>query len=87
MARMPQYLHQDWRFIGLDSQEITLAALCYIFSLIIGGWATVVLIVLLYQFIRFKRSKPRGYMAHLFYRLGFGHFRGYPIAAAETFHE
>lgn len=86
-VRLPQYPHRPMRIIGLDDQEFVLVALCYVLSLILQGSSFLYLIAGLFVFIPYKRSKPRGYIGHLFYRAGFGGFKGYPPQFTETFHE
>ncbi len=85
--RMPQYLHQPAKFVGLDDQELAFAVLAYVIFLIIKGTSFFYLLAIFIGLIIFKRSKPRGYIVHLFYRCGIGNFKSYPINAAETFHE
>ena len=85
--RMPQYLHLPLKVLTCDEQEIGMFALTYVFFLILKGTATIPLLVGLVALIVFKRSKPRGYLVQLFYRGGFGDFKGYPPHAAETFRE
>ena len=87
MARMPQYLHQDVKVIGLDPQELLVVVMGYFVSITFKGYAIPVVMVLIYRFIKYKRSKPRGYLGHLFFRAGFGGFKNYPIATSERFYE
>jgi len=86
-VRLPQYPHRPMRIIGFDDQEFVLVALCYVLSLILKGSSFLYLLIALFVFIPYKRSKPRGFIGHLFYRAGFGRFKGYPPYFAEVFHE
>lgn len=85
--RMPQYLHQPAKVIGLDDQELGLVAVCYVLSLLFKGYSVPFLVAGLFIFIPFKRSKPRGYIGHLFYRIGLGKLKGYPLPVSERFYE
>lgn len=85
--RVPQYAHLPSRILGFEDQEFALIFLAYVLSLTIKGSSWMYLIVILILFIKYKRSKPRGYIGHLFFRAGFGHFKGYPTHFADTFHE
>lgn len=87
MERMPQFLHKPTKFIGLEDQEFAVVFLAYVLSLFFKGYSFFYFLGAAALFIPFKRSKPRGYIGHLFYRAGFGRLRGYPVAVAETFHE
>ena len=87
MERMPQFLHRPNRFIGLEDQELAVLFLGYVLSLFFKGHSFFWFIGAAILFIPFKRSKPRGYIGHLFYRAGFARLKGYPLAVAETFDE
>lgn len=86
-SRMPQYLHLPQQILWVDSHELLVLLGAYVGSVVLKGWSWVFLFALAVFFIRFKRRKPRGYIAHLFYRAGFFPLKRYPLPAARLFHE
>ncbi len=78
--KVPQYLNEQIRFLGLETDEMMSVLLAIYFNILFGfGWIftpfTVAAAVL---FIYINRQYPRGFMRHLFYFSGLYSFKGYP---------
>ena len=86
-ARIPQYLHLPVQVLWFDAQEVLIMIGSLVVSVTIGGYLWIVVILGLFFFIPWKRSKPRGFLAHLVYRSGLVGLKGYPAPAAELFYE
>jgi len=86
-TRMPQFLHRPVKVIGLDVMEFGLVFAAYFLFLLFKGYSAPFLIAGLILFIPYQRSKPRGYIGHLFYRIGLGQLKGYPMPVSEKFYE
>ena len=86
-VRVPQYLHLPIQFLWFDSEEISAILFFYIFGVLFGGWAWLLVVAGPFFFIQVKRKKPRGFLLHLLYSLGFSTLRGYPGPHATKFYE
>ncbi len=76
--RLPQYLHRPVQILWFGSDEFMLATSTVFVAAIVGGVIGWALIVALLLFIPWKRSKPRGFLAHLAWRWGLVSFNHYP---------
>ncbi len=86
-ARVPQYLHRPVQILWFDSHEVMVLCLGYLGITTLQGPAWIVIVGLTWAAIYFKRRKPRGYLLHLFYRLGLFKLKGYPLPTAGRFYE
>lgn len=86
-VRVPQYLHLSMQLLWFDTEELASIFFFYIFAVLFGGWAWLLLIVGPFIFIQIKRCKPRGYLLHFLYSIGFIKLKGYPGPHATKFHE
>ena len=86
-ARVPQFLHLPPQILWFDTHELLILVAAYIGSLFLKGYAWVGMMALAVVVIRFKRQKPRGYIAHLFYRAGLFQLKHYPAPIASRFDE
>ncbi len=85
--RVPQYLHLPLQVLWFDTEELMVIVVLYVFGLVFGGWAWLLLILGPYGYIQVKRNKPRGFLRHQLYSLGFYRLDGYPSAHVNEFHE
>lgn len=85
--RMPAYLHLPIQVMWFDTNEITFLAMLYLCCSLLGGWAWLLLFMLPYPILTYKRRQPRGFFTHILYKVGFLTFTGYPESAADHFRE
>jgi type IV conjugative transfer system protein TraL len=78
--RVPRYLNEQMRFIGLHSDEFAMVILSFYISAIFKfNWLVLLLVILLVTvFIYLNRRFPRGFVRHLAYFGGFYKFKNYP---------
>ncbi len=85
---VPKHLHKPVQILWFDLEDLALMVVCYIFWLVVDEWWVLPLVVLVpYLFMGIKARKPRGYLRHLLYQLGFERLRGYPPPTIRTFKE
>lgn len=88
MVRVPRYLHEPVKIIFFDQEDIMLLGMGYVLWLLAGTIYVIPISVLVpYLLIRYKKSKPRGYLRHLLYAFGFSKMKGYPLPTTTDFHE
>lgn len=87
--RIPRYLNEQIRFIGLTSDEFAIVILSiYICAILRFQWIVMILsIALAVGFIWLNRNFPRGFVRHLAYFSGFYNFTKYPQFFANRFVE
>ena len=85
--RLPQYLHRPVQILWFGSDEFLLATSSVFVAAIVGGLVGWALIAALLLFIPWKRTKPRGYLAHLAWRWGLVSFPHYPGPPQTRFFE
>ncbi|TYO96794.1 TraL protein [Geothermobacter ehrlichii] len=86
--RMPQYLTQPYQLLWFEPDDMAIMAIAYLFAMIFGGWFWwSMLIVLPTIYSRAKRNRPRGFMRHLLYMLGWSRMQGYPQYFVDEFIE
>jgi type IV conjugative transfer system protein TraL len=87
--RIPRYLNEQIRFIGLTSDEFAMVILAIYFSALFKfQWIVLCLnIALVVGFIWLNRNFPRGFVRHLAYFSGFYRFTHYPEFFANRFVE
>ncbi|MEM6415476.1 MAG: type IV conjugative transfer system protein TraL [Pseudomonadota bacterium] len=86
-TRVPQYLHLPPQVLWFDTHELLVLVAAYIGSLLLKGHSWIVMLALAVFVIQFKRKKPRGYIAHLFYRTGLFQLKHYPVPVARRFYD
>ena len=87
--RIPRYLNEQIRFIGLQSDEFAIVLLSLYFCAIFRfKWIVLFLnIAMVAVFIWLNRNFPRGFIRHLAYFSGFYKFAHYPEFFANRFVE
>lgn len=87
--RVPRYLNEQIRFIGLHSDEFAIVLLSFYFCAIFKfQWIVLLLnIAMVATFIWLNRNFPRGFIRHLAYFSGFYRFAQYPEFFANRFIE
>ena len=86
-VRLPQYMHLPMQFLWFDTEEMMVIVFFYVFALVFGGYVWIGVIVGPYLYMQVKRKKPRGFLRHLIYSLGFTKLKGYPPPQAFKFYE
>lgn len=86
-VRVPQYMHMPMQFLWFDTEEMSIIIVCYIFGVVFGGYGWLFLLLGPVCYIQLKRRKPRGFLLHQLYRLGFATLKGYPEPHANIFYE
>ena len=85
--KFPRYLHQPYRFLWFEKDEVYLMVAFYILSLAFSFKLLLLIPGVIYLYRREKRKWPRGFLRHALYRLGIVSFPGYPGGLAEKFFE
>ncbi len=85
--RMAAYLHKPLQILWFDANELMVIVLGYLAAMSFGGLAWLLMIIVPSILIPFNRKKPRGYLLHLVYRMGFSKLQGYPLPTANKFEE
>lgn len=87
-TRLPQYLHLPFYFLWFDVIEWVIIVLSYILGVgLLSGVYYILIFLIPFLSIRYKRSKSRGYFNHLRYKFGFSNLEGYPLPDSLTFNE
>jgi hypothetical protein len=88
MARVPRYLHLPPQILWFDTEDLAAIAGCYLAWLMFSSWVILPFAVLVpFFFIRTKQRRPRGFLRHKLYSLGFASLKGYPPAHVRSFRE
>lgn len=85
--KMPQFLHLPIQVMWFDANELTFLALLYMLCSLLGGWAWLLMLLLPYPVLKYKRSQQRGFFLQILYILGVMDIQGYPDASAKQFRE
>jgi len=85
--RFPQYLHRPYRILWFEVDEIVLMSVMYMLSMMFSMYILLMIPLAVYLFRTQKIKKPRGFFRHIWYRLGFFTFPGYPDAFEKEFSE
>ncbi len=86
-GEFPRYLHQPYRFLWFEKDEVYIMVGVYILSLAFSLKLLLLIPAAVYLYRREKRKWPRGFLRHAGYRLGVFSFPGYPGGLAEKFFE
>ena len=75
------------QFLWFDTEEMSVILFFYIFGVLFGSWAWLMVVIGPFFYIQVKRKKPRGFLLHTLHVLGFAHLKGYPGPHAKHFSE
>lgn len=86
-TRFPLYLSRPFQILWFEADEIVIGSIFYLLTNILTIWFLPLIIFGPYFFKSIKKTRPRGFLKHLFYMLGFAKFKGYPIYFEKDFQE
>ena len=86
-SRMPEYLHLPIQVMWFDANELTFLVMLYLSASLLGGWAWLLMLILPFPVLSYKRKQARGFFTHFLYKLGFLKFQFYPDSSANLFRE
>ncbi|MDR3715914.1 MAG: type IV conjugative transfer system protein TraL [Puia sp.] len=87
-SEFPQYMSLPTEVLWWGLDQVAIAALSFTVAILQSGvvvWIGFFLVNYLYG--RTKHHKPRGYMKHMAYMLGFAKVENYPEYFQQEFHE
>lgn len=83
----PQYLSNPIQVLWFEPDELAVFLSGFVFGMVYGGVAWLMLLAAPPLYSRLKKSKPRGYLFHLLYILGLCRMVGYPSYFEKEFQE
>lgn len=83
----PQYLHRPFRIAWFESDELLLMVAMYILAVVYSIRLLLALPLVIYFYKKEKAKRPRGFMRHFLFNLGFIGIKGYPGAFSDRFEE
>ncbi len=87
MERFPQYLHQPYRILWFETDEIVLLAGGYMIGNFVSFKLLLLFPLVFFAYRREKRKRPRGWLKLFGFYLGLMVFRGYPPPYISRFGE
>lgn len=88
MYNLPNHLHQPHKIGPLDTEDMGLAVVFYLFANIISIYSLLITVPLLFFIIKTKDEMDRGYIKHsLYYNFDLWRADGYPPISEEVFYE
>lgn len=85
--RFPQYLSKPFQVLWFEVDELVIFLFSLTLALIYGKLMWVVFVAVQYFYTRTKRKKPRGFLKHALYVMGFIQMKNYPDFFLQEFHE
>jgi len=85
--KFPQYLSKPIQILWFEIDELVIFIFSFTGTLIYGGIFWILCPLVTYLYVRTKRKKPRGFLKHMSYVLGFLEMRNYPDFFQQEFHE
>jgi predicted membrane-bound mannosyltransferase len=83
----PQYLHRPFRIGWFESDELLLMIAMYLIAVVSYIKVFFAIPVVIYLYKKEKARRPRGFMRHFLFNLGFIGIKGYPSAFCDRFEE
>lgn len=83
----PQYLSKPLQVLWFETDELILFVFTFTLALIYGKFVWIIFLATQYFYTRTKRTKPRGFLKHVLYMLGFIKMNNYPDFFQREFHE
>jgi type IV conjugative transfer system protein TraL len=87
IQRFPQYLTKPIQVLWFETDELILGLFFFMLALLYGKLMWIVFFASQYLYITTKKRKPRGYLKHLLYLIGFARLQHYPDFWQKEFHE
>ena len=85
--RFPQYLSKPIQVLWFETDELVLFVFTLTLALLYGKLMWIVFLATQYFYTRTKRVKPRGFLKHIIYMIGFIKMNNYPEYFQREFHE
>jgi type IV conjugative transfer system protein TraL len=86
--QFPRYMSAPAQILWFEIDQIVVAAICFTFALFAGGWIIwTVFFAIQILFAKTKNNRPRGFLQHLVYMLGFSKIARYPGYFESDFNE
>lgn len=86
-VRVPQELHLPLQILWFYQDEMMVIIASYVLGMVVGGWFWLSVILGPTLYIRIKRNKPRGFLAHTLFNVGLIQLEGYPSNYYREYHE
>lgn len=86
-VKFPQFLHKPYRVVWFESDDLILIFLLYGLSMLFSLYVFLALPALLWMHRRFRDRKPRAFLRHVPYFLGFTRFSRMPPFFDRQFQE
>jgi len=87
VQHFPQYLSKPFQILWFEVDELVIFLFTLTLALIYGKLMWIAFLATQYFYTRTKRIKPRGFLKHIFYMLGFLELKNYPEFFQREFHE
>jgi type IV conjugative transfer system protein TraL len=87
VKQFPQYLSKPFQVLWFEVDELIIFLFTLTLALIYGKVMWVAFLAIQYFYTRTKRKKPRGFLKHGLYMLGFIQMKNYPDYFQREFHE
>jgi len=87
VQQFPQYLSKPFQVLWFEVDELVIFLFSLTLALIYGKFMWIVFFLTQYFYTRTKRKKPRGFLKHILYVLGFVQMKNYPEYFQQVFHE
>jgi type IV conjugative transfer system protein TraL len=87
IRKFPQYLSKPIQVLWFEIDELVIFLFSLTLALIYGKFMWIIFIGIQYFYTRTKRKKPRGFLKHILYVLGFLQMKNYPEYFQREFHE
>lgn len=85
--RLPQYLHRPLQILFFEADDFFAFGLGYLAGFMLGGWAWSLILILPLAYRAAKKGRPRGFLKHLAWAIGWAPMPGYPTYFDSEFHE
>lgn len=87
IKRFPQYLSKPFQILWFEIDELVIFLFTLTLALIYGKLMWIIFLAIQYFYTRTKKNKPRGFLKHILYVLGFIKMTNYPQYFQREFHE
>jgi len=85
--KVPQYLYRPYQVLFFETDELVVLVVMLFFGIVFGGIFWLLIIPTVFLLIHLKKKYPRGYIKHVFYRLGLLTFKNAPTSFERKFNE
>lgn len=76
--RLPQYLYRPIQLLFFEADDVVAAGIGYLMGFFMGGWFWFAILVLPVVYGFAKKGRPRGFLKHMVWAIGWAPMSGYP---------